>query len=111
MLTITRLINSTAASIISMMVLLLGSSCASISGTHVDGIWGTSKGSVMVTSLSSTDKEGRAYCESFLGFISGDCSIAAAKNNGNITRVSTIDYEATRYWQFYAKYTTIVTGQ
>ena len=95
----------------SIILLLLVSSCANVSNSHVSGIWGTNKGSVMVTNLSATSKEGRATCESFLGFVSGDCSIAAAKKNGSITQVSTIDYEATRYWQLYAKYTTIVTGQ
>jgi hypothetical protein len=111
MFRITRFIILTSSVSINLILLLLVASCASTSGTHVEGIWGTSKGSVMVTSLSATEKEGRASCESFLGFISGDCSIAAAKKNGSITQVSTIDYEATRYWQFYAKYTTIVTGQ
>ena len=106
-----RLTGAKLLMIVAVVLVMFISSCANVSNSHVSGIWGTNKGSVMVTNLSATSKEGRATCESIIGFVQGDCSIEAAKKDGNIAEVSTVDYEATRYWQFYAKYTTIVTGR
>lgn len=40
-------------------------------------------------------KEGTAECKSFLSLIAtGDCSIAAAKKQGGISKVSHVDWEA-----------------
>lgn len=65
-----------------------------------------------VTTEQGGNKVGRATCKSILGIISsGDCSIEAAKKNGGITTVSTVDYEATNVLVFFASYSVIVTGK
>ncbi len=55
---------------------------------------------------------GEACATSILGaFASGDASIDAAKKNGGIAQVTTVDHSATSYVGFYAKYCTIVYGK
>ena len=57
-------------------------------------------------------KTGSAMAKNVLGWVaSGDCSIAAAMNNGKITKVHTVDYHVNNILGVYAEYTTIVTGE
>ncbi|WP_220092225.1 TRL-like family protein [Helicobacter sp. 16-1353] len=61
---------------------------------------------------AKTLKRGEAVCSSVLGIVaSGDCSIQAAKKNGNITKVHSVDVESFSVLGFYASYTTIVIGE
>lgn len=56
-------------------------------------------------------KEGRACMNSYLSFVAvGDASVEAAKRNGGITKVSTIDYEVNNVLGFMGEYCTVVTG-
>jgi uncharacterized protein YcfL len=51
-------------------------------------------------------------CTNILGIIAtGDCSIASAKKNGNISTVSTVDWKGTNILGFYSTGRTIVTGK
>ncbi|OGT20899.1 MAG: hypothetical protein A2V90_01445 [Gammaproteobacteria bacterium RBG_16_57_12] len=56
-------------------------------------------------------KTGKACMTSVLSLIAtGDASIAAAKANGNISKVSTVDFEAKNILGIYGTHCTIVTG-
>jgi TRL-like protein family len=57
-------------------------------------------------------KSGSAMCKSVLGLVSmGDCSVEAAKENGNISRVNNVEYNVKNLLGLYAEYTTKVYGQ
>lgn len=48
---------------------------------------------IATASSSSSPKTGVAHCVSYLGMVAkGDCSIAAAKKNGNIRKVISVDW-------------------
>jgi len=57
-------------------------------------------------------KTGEACAKSYLGVVAlGDASIAAAKQAGNISKVSSVDHTSTSYFVFYGKYCTVVRGE
>ena len=57
-------------------------------------------------------KKGTSQCTSILGlFATGDASIEAAKQNGGITKVTHVDYDADNILGVYGKYTTTVYGE
>ena len=65
----------------------------------------------IATEESVATKEGRACATSILGWIAqGDASIAAAKANGGITKVSSVDHYAKSILMIYGEYCTIVKG-
>lgn len=56
-------------------------------------------------------KVGKAKATSVLGLVAiGDCSIKAAMQNGNITNIKYVDYDARNILGFYGEYTTTVYG-
>jgi len=58
-----------------------------------------------------TGKEGRACMTSVLALVAtGDASIDAAKRDGGITNVSTVNYEVSNVLGIYGKYCTVVQG-
>ena len=57
-------------------------------------------------------KVGVAECKSILGLVAtGDCSIDAAKRNGNITKIHYVDWQAENILGVIGKYKTIVYGE
>lgn len=57
-------------------------------------------------------KTGSAMCKSILGLVStGDCSVQAAKENGNIASVNNVEYHVKNILGIYAEYTTKVYGK
>lgn len=57
-------------------------------------------------------KTGKACVLSILALVSsGDGSIAAAKRNGGISRVATVDYDAFNVLGVYGEYCTVVKGE
>ena len=58
-------------------------------------------------------KTGRACMTSVIGIVAaGDASIAAAKTNGGITKVATIDYDVKNvFLGVYGRYCTVITGE
>jgi len=65
----------------------------------------------IATDEISTVKEGKACGTSILGaFAQGDASIAAAKANGGITKVSSVDHYAKSILGIYGEWCTIVKG-
>jgi TRL-like protein family len=58
------------------------------------------------------EKTGIACADSYLGLVAlGDASIAAAKQAGNISKVSSVDHTAKSYFVFYGQYCTVVRGE
>jgi hypothetical protein len=73
-------------------------------GTKLPGI-ATSNG-------GSSFKTGEAQCTSVLGLIAfGDCSIATAKKNGGIKKVSSVDWDAKNILGIYGTYKVVVKGE
>jgi len=51
-------------------------------------------------------------CTNILGlFATGDCSIASAKKNGNISAVSSVDWKGTNILGIYSTGQTVITGK
>jgi len=67
----------------------------------------------MATSNSGvSSKTGEAQCISVLGLVAvGDCSIEAARKNGGITKVNTVDWDARNILGIYGTYKVIVSGE
>jgi predicted small secreted protein len=67
---------------------------------------------VTATSNADASKTGTATCKSYLAMIAmGDCSIDAAKRNGNISRVSHVDQKANNILGLIGTYTVTVKGE
>jgi hypothetical protein len=65
----------------------------------------------IATAETSTAKEGKACGTSILGAIAqGDASIVAAKANGGITKVTSVDHYAKNILGVYGEWCTIVKG-
>lgn len=98
------------------LICLLGvigllTSCAS-TGPVGGGLYHGIKYGINATSKTKGSKTGMACQSGFLGlFATGDASITAAKTNGEIKSVHTIDAESTNILGLYNKYCTIVTGK
>ena len=77
-----------------------------ILGTEV--IWGDVAGK---TSPTETQKQGKACAESILGLIArGDASVRAAKENGGISEVSSVDHSARNFLNIVGEWCTLVRG-
>jgi len=89
------------------------SGCAAGAGAPVVGIFFTkSTGPHMATQNPIGSKKGEATAVSILGLVAvGDAGIAAAAEDGGITKVATVDQEGMHILGFYAQSTTIVTGE
>lgn len=75
------------------------------------GLFTDVSGPITATSVVAT-KEGRACAETLLGLVNkGDASITAAKKDGGITVVSTVDFHSKGFYPFVGETCTIVTGK
>jgi len=75
-------------------------------GTEV--IWGDVAGK---SAEPGTTKVGKACAESILGLLArGDASVRAAKQNGEISNVSSIDHSARNFFGIVGEWCTIVRG-
>lgn len=78
----------------------------------IGGLYTNIKLPVTATSNSSSAKMGTATCQSVLGLIAqGDCSIEAAMKNGNISKVTHMDWEANNILGIIGNYKLTVYGQ
>jgi hypothetical protein len=64
----------------------------------------------ILATVSNGDKVGKACARNILGVIVGDASIDAAKKNGGITQIASVDKEVSALL-VYAEVCTIVTGK
>ena len=79
----------------------------------IGGLYTATKLPFMATSNSGvSSKTGEAQCISVLNLVAvGDCSIEAAKKNGGITKVNTVDWDAKNILGIYGTYNVIVSGE
>ncbi|MFZ9596715.1 MAG: TRL-like family protein [Bdellovibrionia bacterium] len=97
---------------------LLALTTALFSGCATTGLYtktgvalvGSFKEPVMATTAKAS-KSGRACTDNILGVSFGDASIEAAKKNGGISTVSTVDSEIKNILGIYGQNCTIVTGE
>lgn len=103
-----------------MKKIVLGTSCAAVmllsgcaSHPTMGALYSEIKAPISATANSSGMKTGESdECTSILGLVAtGDCSVENAKHNGNITEVSTIDYQSKNLLGIIHKGRTIVTGR
>ena len=65
----------------------------------------------MATEETAVNKEGKACGTSILGWVAqGDASIVAAKANGGITKVTSVDHYAKNILGIFGEWCTIVKG-
>ena len=99
-----------------LFVTLTIAGCAASAMSPVRGaLYTDAKGPVAATSLAEgteAPKMGTASATSILGLLgTGDASIEAAMDEGNITSVYWVDYESYGILGIYAEYTVIVYGE
>jgi len=86
--------------------MIVDSPIRGVVGTEV--IWGDVAGK---TATADTMKQGKACAESILGLLArGDASVRAAKENGGITEVSSIDHSARNFLNIVGEWCTLVRG-
>jgi hypothetical protein len=96
----------------SFLLLTALSGCAAGMAPVTGFVYSEVSGPLAVTNASASSRTGTSQCKSILGWIAlGDCSIQAAKQNGNITTVSSVDYKTKSILGLYAEVTTTVKGQ
>ena len=72
------------------------------------------RGTHVATEVQSlpTDRQGRACAQNVLGLIAnGDASVAAAKEEGGITLVTSVDYSSRTVLGMWSESCTIVSGR
>lgn len=86
--------------------MIVDSPIRGVMGTEV--IWGDVAGKA---AAPNTMKQGKACAESILGLLArGDASVRAAKENGGISEVSTIDHSARNFFGIVGEWCTLVRG-
>jgi hypothetical protein len=96
-------------SAIGAVCILMG--CATL--IPMGGLYTGTKLPFMATNNSGvSSKTGEAQCISVLNLVAvGDCSIEAAKKNGGITKVNTVDWDVKNILGIYGTYNVIVSGE
>jgi hypothetical protein len=88
------------------------SGCMAFVAAPIGGAYTDVRAPITATAYPTASKTGTATCTSILGLVAtGDCSIAAAMQQGGITRVQTVDMHATSVFGLYATYTVVVRGE
>jgi len=91
-------------------VTLIAAACATPRTEVGTALFNITQQPLLVTDIPGK-KVGRACGTNILGlFISGDMSVEAAKRNGRITKVATVDKDIKGYAVF-AEVCTVVTGE
>ena len=85
--------------------------CQIVASPMQGTIFNETKYGNIATAETATTKEGKACASSVLGWVAtGDASIVAAKANGGITKVSSVDHYAKSILGIYGEWCTIVKG-
>lgn len=98
------------------MSLVVGLSGCMIVDSPIKGVMGTEViwGDIATgeTASAGSLKEGKACAESILGLLArGDASVRAAKENGNIKEVISVDHSARNLLNIVGEWCTIVRGR
>ena len=86
--------------------------CLAVGTPAVGVVYTDVKYGDVATTATATPKTGTACAESILGmFATGDASIEAAKANGGITEVASVDHTAHSVLGIYGEWCTVVKGR
>ncbi len=89
---------------------MLASACAAVPSSNGYGWLNRSRAAESVTSNAVARKTGTACAENIVGVVIGDSSIEAAKKDGKISSVVSVDYDVVNVLYLYGKRCTIVHG-
>ncbi len=100
-----------------MMMLIVGLGGCMIVDSPIKGVLGTeviwgdiATGESSAPSRGAT-KQGKACADSILGLVArGDASVRAAKENGGITEVTSVDHSARNFFNIVGQWCTLVRG-
>ncbi|TSA00050.1 MAG: hypothetical protein D4R81_08240 [Nitrospiraceae bacterium] len=85
--------------------------CQNVASPMAGTTFNETKYGNIATAETATTKEGKACGTSILGaFAQGDASIVAAKANGGITKVTSVDHSAKNILGIFGEWCTIVKG-
>ena len=91
---------------------LLGGCATVFSPVGNGSIYTAVRGPVDTGSASGASRDGRACASNILGIVAtGDASIAAAKRNGGIASVASVDHDSMSVLGVYSRFCTIVAGE
>ena len=101
-----------ALTLVGISVAALSLSACQIVASPLSGtIFNETKYGNIATAETATTKEGKACASSVLGWVAtGDASIVAAKANGGITKVTSVDHYAKNLLGIFGEWCTIVKG-
>lgn len=112
-----RAVATTTCPVLGLVILAAGMSGCMIVDSPIKGIVGTEViwGDIATGKAGSPArgplKEGKACAESILGLIArGDASVRAAKENGKISEVTSVDHSARNFLNIRGEWCTIVKG-
>ncbi len=89
--------------------MIVDSPIKGVLGTEV--FWGDVATGKVGSSTPGELKQGKACAESILGLLArGDASVRAAKENGNISEVTSVDHSARNLLNILGEWCTIVRG-
>lgn len=87
------------------------SGCQIVASPMLGAIYNETKYGDVATDASSATKQGQACGTSILGWVAtGDASIQAAKANGGINTVASVDHSAKNILGIFGEWCTIVRG-
>lgn len=87
------------------------SGCASVATPTTGFLYTAVQGPIVTGTATDASRTGQACANNILGIIAvGDASIDAAKKNGNIKNVASVDHDSLTVLGLYGKFCTVVKG-
>ena len=99
--------------VVALFLSVLVTGCAGVvSPVGLGLIYTDVQGPIGATDESASSKRGSACASNYLGlFASGDASIEAAKRDGGISSVTSVDHDSMSVLMLYGRFCTIVVGE
>ena len=99
-------------SVFATSVLLILNGCAMVRSPAMGALYTDVQSGESSTSNQAGNRLGEACASTILGLVAtGDASIEAARRNGGITMISSVDEHATSILGIYGKFCTVVRGR
>jgi hypothetical protein len=96
---------------LAVLVGLTSAGCQIVASPMAGALFGETKYGFVATDASTASREGKACGTSILGLVAqGDASVQAAKANGGINTVASVDHYAKNILGIYGEWCTIVRG-
>lgn len=85
--------------------------CASVATPTAGFLYTSVQGPIVTGTANDASRTGQACANNILGIIAvGDASIDAAKKNGNIKNVASVDHDSLTVLGLFGKFCTVVKG-